>query len=184
MMQQNFHLGGSMKHALFLLSLVVGNSAPAVGQAAHEQTTSTSRVTSMDQTARVAPECDYDTCALRLKATVATWQIVRGSNGQEVGELGLLRPPNLAALVASVPEAAAEARAGQRRYRRTAAIVWGGSALAVAGVAFSVGSDMHIVGTTVGSVGIAGMVLGALQHPKSIDMLSKSIWLYNRALKR
>jgi hypothetical protein len=43
---------------------------------------------------------------------------------------------------------------------------------------------MHIVGTTVGSVGIAGMVLGALQHPKSIDMLSKSIWLYNRALKR
>jgi len=82
------------------------------------------------------------------------------------------------------PDAVAEARVAQRSYRRSAAALWGGSVLAFAGVLFSVGSEMHVVGTTVGFVGITGMVVGSIQHPKSIDMLSKSIWLYNRALSR
>ena len=173
-----------MKRALFLLSLVVGIPASAVGQASVEQNTSTPMVTRMDQTARAEAACDYDTCALRLKSTVGPWKIVRGWNGQEVGELGMLRPPNLAALVADVPEAAAQARAAQRNYRRTAATLWGGSVLAGVGLLFAVESDMPVVGTALGSVGIAGMVIGSIQHATSIDMLSKAIWLYNRALNR
>lgn len=173
-----------MKRTLFLFSLVVGIPASAVGQTSLEQNTSGLRVMPMDQTARTAPACDYDTCALRLKSTFGPWKIVRGSKGQEVGTLGILRPPNLAALVADVPEAAATARAAQRSYRRSAATLWAGSALAVVGVLFSLGSDMQVVGTTIGAVGVAGMVVGSFQHPRSIDMISKSIWLYNRALSR
>lgn len=183
-MQQTFYFGGSMKLTLFLFSLVVGIPASAVGQTSLEQKTSGLRVMPMDQTARAAPACDYDTCALRLKSTVGPWKIVRGSNGQEVGTLGMLRPPNLAALVADVPDAAAEARAAEHSYRRTSATLWGGSVLAVVGVLFAVGSDMNAVATTVGTVGVAGMVIGAIQHATSIDKISKSIWLYNRALSR
>lgn len=163
-----------MKLALFLLAATVGTAGAQSVQSA----------TRMDHVTRPEPRCDYDTCALRLKSTVGPWKIVRGSSGQEVGTLGMLQPPDLAALVAGVPDAAAEARAAQRSYRRSAAALWGGSALAVVGVLFAVGSDMHVVGTTIGSVGVVGMVIGSLQHPRSIDMLSKSIWLYNRALSR
>ena len=173
-----------MMRALFLVVLAVGQPAIARAQRSVEQNIPAPGVNRMSQTTNIQSSCDYNTCALRLKPTVGPWKIVRGSNGQEVGTLGMLRPPNLAALVADVPDAVAEARVAQRSYRRSAAALWGGSVLAFAGVLFSVGSDMHVVGTTVGFVGIAGMVVGSIQHPKSIDMLSKSIWLYNRALSR
>lgn len=173
-----------MKFALLLIAALVAAPPYVVGQTSAVQSTSAQSVTRMDQITRADARCDYDSCALRLKSTAGAWKIVRGSHEHEVGTLGLLRPPHVASLVADVPDAAAEARAAEHSYRRTAATLWGGSVLAVVGVLFAAGSDMHVVGTTIGAVGVAGMVIGSLQHATSIDMISKSIWLYNRALSR
>ncbi|HUQ19516.1 MAG TPA: hypothetical protein VM099_07870 [Gemmatimonadaceae bacterium] len=173
-----------MKFTFLLFAASVGAPSYVVAQTSVVQSTSAESVIKMDAITRADARCDYNTCALRLKSTAGPWKIARGSNEQEVGTLGLLRPPHLASLVADVPDAAAEARAAEHSYRRSAATLWGGSALAVVGVLFSAGSDMHVVGTTIGAVGVAGMVIGSLQHATSIDMISKSIWLYNRALSR
>jgi hypothetical protein len=137
----------------------------------------------MGQTSEGGGPCDYNACALRLKSTWGPWEIVRGLDGKTVATLGI-RPPDLASLVADVPEAAEQARLAQRRYARTSAMIWAGAVFAVIGIALDIGSDMHLVGRTVGAIGIGSLMFGGYEHPKNIDLFSKSIWFYNRALKR
>jgi hypothetical protein len=172
-----------MKLALFLLGVAVFSSAGAAAQMPSDHTSSPSE-TPMDQNARIEIPCDYDACALRLKSTINGWKITRGITDEEVAAFGFLRPPRLAPLVADVPDAADLARNAQQRYVRSSSLIWGGGLLVVSGVLFSVGSDMHAVGAPLIAAGIVGMAVGSVKHARNIDMISKAIWLYNRALKR
>ena len=171
-----------MKLAILVLGATAITAVVAVAQSPSTVTASRSAI-QMDQTAGIKAGCDYDTCALRLKATLLSWEIAKGIDGETVASLGI-RPPDLASLVADVPEAAAQARMAQRRYARSSAMIWGGAVLSVVGILLDLGSHMHVSGSIVGGVGIGSLILGSILHPKDIDMLSKSIWLYNRALKR
>jgi hypothetical protein len=130
------------------------------------------------------PSCNYDRCALRLTLNFGTWKIVRGVEGVQVGTLGLLRAPNLEPLVAEVPEAAREARELRRSYARSSALLWGGAGIAALGSIAAIGQSGHAAGVAVGFGGVAIMLLGARQYGKSVDVVSRSIWLYNRSLSR
>lgn len=130
------------------------------------------------------PSFNYDRCALRLTLNFGTWKIVRGVEGVQVGTLGLLRTPNLEPLVAEVPEAAREARELGGSYARSSALIWGGAAVAFLGGVAAIGQSGHLAAIAVGFGGVGIMLLGARQHGKSVDVVSRSIWLYNRSLSR
>jgi len=171
-----------MKLAILVFGVTVLHPAVAIAQTSSTVTPSRSAI-QMDQTAGIKTGCDYDTCALRLKSVLLGWEIVRGLDGKAVAGLGI-RPPDVASLVAGVPEAAAQARIAQKRYARSSAMIWAGAVLSVTGIALHLGSNMNVAGPAVEGIGIVSLLLGSVLHPRDIDLLSKSIWLYNRELKR
>ena|SRR5437762_4845792 len=132
----------------------------------------------------VEPTCDYDRCALRLTLNFGTWRIVRGIDETTVGSFGLLSAPKLSSLVSEVPAAAKMASHFRSRYTRSRALIWGGAGVAFLGSVVAMNNSAHAPGLAVGVVGLAAMIVGGRDFGRTIDILSKSIWLYNRELPR
>ena len=128
--------------------------------------------------------CAYDRCALRFTLGFGSWSVVQGIDSRKVGRLGMFRGPDVAKLVATVPEAAEEARRFQRGYARSSAILWGGAALAVIGSGLAAANDGHPAAIGLGFSGVALMTYAAWSHGKSFNQLSRALWLYNRSLSR
>lgn len=127
--------------------------------------------------------CDYDTCALRLQIQKGSWTITRGQETVPVGRIGF-RVPNVALLVADVPEAVTEARVFQSSYPR------GGVLLVVGGIAAMVGFKLsgfksdNLGAYAVGVAGTAMLVYGARKQQLALNALNNAIWLYNRGLDK
>ena len=128
--------------------------------------------------------CDYDRCALRFTLGFGSWSVVQGMDSKKVGRLGMFRGPDVAKLVATVPEAAEEARRFQQGYARSSAFIWGGAALAVIGSGLAAGNDGHPVAVGLSVTGVVLMTYGAWSHGRSFNQLSRGLWLYNRSLSR
>lgn len=127
--------------------------------------------------------CDYDSCALRLQIQKGSWTITRGHQATPVGSIGF-RVPNVASLVAAVPEAVTEARFFQSNYPR------GGVLLVIGGIAATAGfkiSGFKGDQPVANAVGVAGTVLlfyGAHKQQLALNALNNAIWLYNRGLDK
>ena len=129
--------------------------------------------------------CNYDRCALRLTPGLATWRIVRGVDGIPVGNLGMFTTPDLEPDFSTAPDAAAEVRPFRQLYSRSGAVMWGGAALVFGGVAVAATQGEANWGAL--AVAVAGLPViwyGSWLRGKSIEVLSRSIWLYNRSLPR
>lgn len=128
--------------------------------------------------------CDYDRCALRLTLRMGTWRIVQGVENRKVGEFGLFIGTDISPLMKSVPEAADEARRFKRSYRVSSSAIWGGALVSLIGIGVAVANNGNHWALAAATAGVAVSTYGGWQHGKSFDLLSRSIWLYNRSLQR
>lgn len=140
------------------------------------------RVSSDDT--RIDQPCSYDGCALRLTLNFGSWRIVRGVEGTPIGSLGIFTAPDLVPMFSGVPPAADEVRPFRRLYTRSAALIWGGAAVLFGGAVVSASQGGSAAANTVGLAGLATLAYGGWRHGKSVDVLSRAIWLYNRSLPR
>lgn len=128
--------------------------------------------------------CNYDRCALRFTLSFGTWRVVQGSAGTKLGDLGFLSAPDVESIVRDVPEAADLAKQFRSTYRTSAAFVWGGALVAIVGGGLAAANDGNHSAVAIGIGGLGALAYGGWRHGKSVDLLSRSIWLYNRSLKR
>ena len=172
-----------MKRILAVACLMIGSTMPLDGQEPESGSLPSGAAPATIHAGGSEP-CDYDRCALRFTLGFGSWGIAQGMESRSVGKLGMFRGPNVANLVATVPEAAEEARRFQRGYARSSAFLWGGAALAVIGAGLAAGNDGHPVALGLSVSGAALMTYGAWRHGRSFNQLSRALWLYNRSLSR
>jgi hypothetical protein len=127
--------------------------------------------------------CDYNSCALRLQIQKGSWTITRGQQATPVGRIGF-RVPNVAALVATVPEAVTEARIFQSSYPRGGVLLVIGGIAALAGFKISGFNGDHPGAYAVGVAGTVLLFYGAHKHQLALNALNNAIWLYNRGLNK
>jgi hypothetical protein len=126
----------------------------------------------------------YDSQALRLETHMGDFRIVRGLDGPVVGKIGLFSRPDLASLVAPSENAMREGREFNRNHGPGMAAGITGMVVFAFSLAASsaAGTNWALTAGTIG--GSALMVYGAVRLDKAYSSLSKSIWWYNRDLKR
>lgn len=125
--------------------------------------------------------CDYDTCALRLQIQNGGWTVTRGEQATPVGRIGF-RVPNVASLVATVPDAVTEARRFQRNYPLGGVVTVLGGVAAMVGFKLSGFERDNPVAYTIGVAGTVMLFYGATKQNRALNALNNAIWLYNRSL--
>ena len=131
-----------------------------------------------------AQERTYDEAALRLDAGLGRLSIVRGISDSVVLAVGVMRKVDVARLVASSPNAVAQAKVFEANYRQG---VWTAVlGVAVWGWAFAIN---HIgvnqpVPAGISFTTLALVAYGATRINTATRALSKAIWWYNRDLKK
>jgi hypothetical protein len=126
----------------------------------------------------------YDARALRIETQMGEYRIVRGLEGAVVGKIGLFTRPDVAALVAPSENAMREGREFNRNHGPGMLAGITGAAIFTFSLAASRAAGPN-VGLTTGTVGGAMLMLyGATRLDKAYSALSKSIWWYNRDLKK
>ena len=164
----------------FLLVAVVDGVA-----AAQQRAPETSKfVTVTDARSATNAPCDYDKCALRFTLGFGGVHVVQGASDKKIGDVGYFTAPDIEKLVREVPDAAETARQFRSSYRASSALVWGGGLVAATGVGFATANNGHSAALGVGVTGLSILAYGVYRHGRSLDLLSRSIWLYNRSLKR
>jgi len=128
--------------------------------------------------------CNYDRCALRMTTGLMTWRIVRGAEGSSVGNLGMFTAPNLEPDFSKVPDAAAEIRPFHQAYSRSGMVMGVGAALVFGGIAVAGVQGNKWAPLAVSVAGLPVIWYGSWLRGKSIEVLSRSIWFYNRSLPR
>ena len=160
--------------------LVSGTSRTVTAQAASSA--------EAPHTSAVAVSADsassYDSQALRLESHWGEYRVIRGAKGPIVGTVGPVRSFDVAQLVARSPVAAAEARVFQAN-RLPASIVGIAGALSfVTGVVVASNSSNNASSPLLVIAGTGAMVWSAQRLNTAYAALSRSIWWYNRDLKR
>ena len=126
----------------------------------------------------------YDAKALRVEAHFGEFRIVRGLNGPVVGKIGAFNRVDLTKLVAPSENAVKEAREFNR-YQGPGmlATTVGGLVVGVTLVA-SRNSDPNwgLISAEIGGAALA--LYGGVILNRAYGALSRSIWWYNRDLKR
>jgi hypothetical protein len=132
-----------------------------------------------------AQEGSYDDSALRLEGHGGNVRIVRGLEGTLVAHIGGLRTPDVSKLVSPSEKAISEARIFNRDYGPGTWI----AAVGIAAIGAGIGVyQMHDVersiptGLTIG--GAALIVYGANRVQNAYNALARSLWWYNRDLKK
>jgi hypothetical protein len=132
-----------------------------------------------------AQEANYDENALRVDQRRGTISIVRGVSGTPVLEVGAFRATDVAGIVRASPSAVAEAKIFERDYLPGA---WSVSlGIATLGSAIGTSRIANLNQVVPAGLAIAGMsliVYGGRRLENAYRALSKSIWWYNRDLKR
>jgi len=125
-----------------------------------------------------------DASALRIEGNLGDVRIVRGVSDLVVLTVGIVRPVDVARLVAASPNAVAQAKVFESNYRQG---IWTG--VVGVGVWAAVFAIDHIgpnvpvpVGVTFTTVAL--VTYGAMRVDTAKRALSKAVWWYNRDLKR
>ena len=163
------------------IGLVLGMSSQLGAQVDGQNSTS---VASRDAIANAPADCDYNACALRVKLSWGNRLIIRGEQEQRVGKVSIFSATSLESIVASSPEAAAEARVFQKNFTPGEVFSGVGAFLMVLSAAVASGND-SVIGPVAGVVvGSSMLFYGVFRHVRAENALNKTIWLYNRSLTR
>jgi hypothetical protein len=126
----------------------------------------------------------YDASALRVESRLGDLRIVRGVNGVVVGKIGTFGTVDLTKLVGPSENALKEAREFNRNHGSgNLATAVGGIALGVL-IAVSSNNDPSwgLISAEVAASGLA--LYGGIRLNRAYNALARSIWWYNRDLKR
>ena len=132
-----------------------------------------------------AQEETYDENALRVDQRRGTISIVRGVSETTVLKVGAFRTAQVAGIVSPSPNAVMEARIFERDYLPGAWITSLGIATLGAAIGSSKIPDLNRavpVGLTI--AGMSLIIYGGKRLESAYRALSKSIWWYNRDLKK
>jgi hypothetical protein len=132
-----------------------------------------------------AQDGSYDENALRLEGHSGDLRIVRGVQGALVARISGFRATDVAKFVAPSEHAMAEARVFSRDYIPGSWIAGVGIATMGAGIGASQIGDVNRaipIGLTIS--GIALTIYGGRRMRNAYNALSRSIWWYNRDLKK
>lgn len=166
---------------LFTIGLLLGMGSQVGAQG---ETKNSASLASRRAITDAPVDCDYNGCALRLKLSWGNRLIIRGEQEQRVGKISMFSATSLQSIVASSPEAAAEARVFQKNYTPGEIFSGAGAFLMVLSAAVASGSD-SVIGPVAGVVvGSSMLFYGVFRHVRAENALSKTIWLYNRSLTR
>jgi hypothetical protein len=132
-----------------------------------------------------AQDSSYDENALRVESRLGDLQIVRGIQGTVVAQAGLFHGPKVTSLVSQSEQALAEARVFERNYEPGQALAALGIATLGAAIGASRIPDINAAipsGLTAAS--FLFIAYGGSKLERAYRALSRSIWFYNRDLKR
>ena len=132
-----------------------------------------------------AQEGTYDDNALRVDQHRGTIRIVRGVSETVVLKVGPFRAADVAGMVSPSPNAVGEARKFEHDYRPGTWI----ASLGIATLGVAIGSyriaDLNqAVPTALTVAGVSLITYGGWRLGNAYKALSKSVWWYNRELKR
>lgn len=160
--------------------LVSGSWSFAVGQTATQPAAAhpSATVTTSDTAS------SYDTQALRLESHWGEYRVVRGAKGSLVGTVGPVRSFDIEDVVKRSPVAAAEARVYKANHLPASIVGVAGALSFVTGVIVASNSSNN-ASTPVMIIAGGGAMFWSAQHlNRAYAALSRSIWWYNRDLKR
>ena len=133
----------------------------------------------------IAQESSYETRALRIEGHHGDTRIVRGAEGNVVGTIGVFRGVNVAQLVSESDRATAEAKRFAHDYGPGTMFLSLGIATLGASIGASRINDVNrSITTSLTLVSTGLIVYGAGRLQNAYNALERSIWWYNRDLKR
>jgi hypothetical protein len=155
-----------MRSRIHRTLLLLGLLSPAVSLAQADTTTS------------------YDANALRVESHFGNLTIVRGATGPAVASVGTFRKVNLVKLVEPSENAVREARVfeGNQRPGAIAALLGGIIVGTAIGISTRNDPSWGLIAAEVAGTGL--VVYGGVRLNRAYNALSRSIWWYNRDLKR
>ena len=127
----------------------------------------------------------YDDNALRLEGHIGDVRIVRGAQGTVLGKIGVFRGVDVAKLVSPSEKATTEAKNFARDYGPGTWLTSLGIATLGAWIGVSRINDVNhgiTTGLLLASTGL--IVYGGGRLENAYNALSRSVWWYNRDLKR
>lgn len=166
--------------------LIAGAGTRAGAQV--KETEAAAAVQSVVQSTHVTPERaadsthSYDARALRFESNWGNVRIIRGASGTVLGTAGWFRDFDVEKLLASSPQAAAEARVYQTNNFRGSLVGGIGALTAVTGILITANSSNNASSPVMIIGGIGAMVWGVQHLNKSYSALSRALWWYNRDL--
>lgn len=166
--------------AIFGALLVCGSFNSAVAQTATQAQpphTSVAAITSDSASS-------YDSQALRLESRWGEYRVIRGAKGPVVGTVGPIRSFDVEQLVARSPVAAAEARVYKANHLPASIVGVAGALSLVTGVVVASNSSNNASSPVLIIAGAGAMFWSAQHLNTAYAALSRSIWWYNRDLRR
>lgn len=132
-----------------------------------------------------AQEATYDEKALRVDQRRGTIRIVQGASETTVLKIGAFRTAQVTGIVSTSPNAVAEARIFERDYLPGARITSLGIATLGAAIGSSKIADLNqAVPIGLSIAGMSLIIYGGRKLENAYRALSKSVWWYNRDLKK
>jgi hypothetical protein len=132
-----------------------------------------------------AQEATYDEEALRVDQHRGTVTIVRGVSETTVLKVGAFRAVDVAGVVSTSPNAVAQAKIFEREYRPGIWMVSLGVATLGAAIgSYRVAGLNQALPTGLTVAGVSLITYGGWRLGNAYRALSKSIWWYNRDLKK
>jgi hypothetical protein len=132
-----------------------------------------------------AQEATYDEKALRVDQRHGTISIVQGASETTVLKIGAFRTAHVTGIVSPSPNAVAEARIFERDYLPGARITSLGIAMLGAAIGSSKIPDLNqAVPIGLSIAGMSLIIYGGRKLENAYRALSKSVWWYNRDLKK
>ena len=127
---------------------------------------------------------NYDSQALRLESHWGEYRVVRGAKGSVVGTVGPIHTFDVEQLVARSPVAAAEARVYKANHLPASIVGVTGAVSLVTGIIVASNSSNNASSPLLIIAGAGAMIWSAQHLNTAYAALSRSIWWYNRDLKR
>ena len=169
---------------LVLTGMMVAMSNSASGQPASSSAGSMREPTGRDIPTYSLTDCDYNTCALRMKLARGTWRIIRGEREEQLAKLETFRTPNLEPIFATSPEAQPDVRVFRDNYMSGEFLQAVGVVLMGGGIAVASANESAVIPFAGVLGGGALLFYGVTRRVRAFNALNKAIWLYNRSLKR
>jgi hypothetical protein len=132
-----------------------------------------------------AQDSSYDDSALRVESRLGNLQIVRGIQGTVVARSGVFHGPRVVSLVTRSDNALAEAKVFERDFQPGQYVTAIGIATLGAAIgAWRIPDVNEAIPTALTIVSVSLITYGGTKLERAYRALSKSIWWYNRDLKK